>query len=78
MRRIMMIGGVLLTLMGCTGVVGPRKRAEPPPWFVADPRLPIKDQKARSREYLALPEQSPTVAPRTYAEQPSYSNVLQH
>ena len=73
MRRIIMMAGVLLVLMGCTGVVGPRKRGDPPPWFVADPRLPIQDQEARGREYLALPQQSPDVAPRTYVEQPGYT-----
>lgn len=78
MRRIMMIASVLLAVMGCAGVVGPRKRGDPPPSFVADSKLSISEQEARSREFVGLPQQSPDVAPRTYVEQPSYSSPRQH
>ena len=63
--------GVLLLLTGCQGVVGPRQRRCQPE-VADDPRLSIREQEARGRELLALPEQSWNVAPRTFAEQPGY------
>jgi len=35
---------------------------------VDDPRLSIPEQKRLGRDRLALPEQSPTIAPRTYSD----------
>jgi hypothetical protein len=70
MRRIVLLAALLL-LIGCQGVVGPRQRFCEPK-VIDNPCLSIEEQKARGREYLALPEQSWDVAPRTFAEQPGY------
>jgi hypothetical protein len=63
--------GVLIAGAGCQGVVGPFQRGFPPR-RPDDPRLTIAEQEERGRARLALPEKSPTVAPRTYAEEPAY------
>ncbi len=58
---------VVLLLVGCQGTVGPReRRGDPTPVDV--PTLPIDEQKRRGRDRLALPEQSPTIAPRAYSD----------
>ncbi len=67
MRRIVLIS--LLLLAGCRTFVGPFEHGPPP--RVDDPLLTIPEQEQRGRDRLALPENSPTVAPRTYAEPPS-------
>lgn len=60
------LGGLLL-LAGCQNLVGPRERRDNPV-RVDDPRLSIPEQERRGRDRLALPEWSPTVAPRTYGD----------
>lgn len=72
MRGILWAGAVLL-VTGCGDVVGPFRRTGPP-IRIDDPRLSIPEQEARGRQYLALPEQSVIVGPRTYAEQPGYQD----
>jgi hypothetical protein len=62
MRRIGWIGVVLL-LSGCQSVVGPRQR-QTIPGVVDDPRLSIREQERKGRDRLALPDESPAVAPR--------------
>lgn len=59
MRRLLVLG--LLVLAGCRGVQGPMAPKEPV--RVDDPRLPISEQEKRARERLALPLNSPGVAP---------------
>ena len=65
MRRTLCL--MVLTLVGCQGVVRPRERP-PEALQVDDPRLSIPEQKRLGRDRLALPEQSPTIAPRTYSD----------
>ena len=48
-------------------MVGPRQRP-PESLQVDDPCLTIPEQKRLGRDRLALPEQSPTIAPRTYSD----------
>jgi hypothetical protein len=69
MQRILLAG--LLFATGCEGVVGPFQRRCQPVW-ITHPCLTIDEQEQRKREALALPEKSPDVGPRTYAEEPSY------
>jgi hypothetical protein len=69
MRRIVLAG--LLGLAGCCDLVGPRQRLCQP-GRVDDPRLPVREQEARGRDRLAIPDPSWDVAPRTFAEQPSF------
>jgi hypothetical protein len=70
MQRILLAG--LLFATGCAGFVGPFQRPCQPPVRVDNPCLSIDEQEQRKREALALPEKSPEVGPRTYAEEPSY------
>jgi len=65
MRRTLCL--MVLFLVGCQGVVGPRERP-PQALQVDDPRLSIPEQKRLGRDRLALPEQSPTIAPRAYSD----------
>jgi hypothetical protein len=68
MHRLLLAG--LVFLAGCQGVVGPVRRTcitEP----VDDPRLTIDEQQQRARDRLALPQESPAIGPRTYAENPA-------
>ena len=65
MRRTLCL--MVLTLVGCQGVVGPRERP-PEALQVDDPRLSIPEQKRLGRDRLALPEQSQPIAPRTYSD----------
>jgi hypothetical protein len=58
---------IVFFLVGCQGVVGPRERP-PAALQVDDPRLSIPEQKRLGRDRLALPEQSPTIAPRAYSD----------
>ena len=65
MRRFILCG--LLVLAGCEGVIGPRQR----PCLsgnIDDPWLSPDEQKARLRDRVAVPLNSPTIGPRTYAE----------
>jgi hypothetical protein len=62
MRRIMLLS---LLLAGCQF---PAKRDKPP---VDEPRYNIGEQFRRSRDELAFPDQSNSLAPRTYAEIPN-------
>jgi hypothetical protein len=68
MRRTLLAG--LLLLVGCQGIEGPfaRSRRED---RIDDPRLSIAEQYQRGRDRLALPERSPAIGPRTYAEEPA-------
>jgi hypothetical protein len=61
MRRFIVLG--LILLAGCRSVIGPFEHRDPQ--RVDDPLLTIGEQERRGRDRLALPEQSPTVAPRT-------------
>ena len=67
MRRLLLCG--LLVLTGCQGVVGPRQRPCLP-GSIDDPWLSPDEQKARLRDRLAVPQNSQTIGPRTYAEEP--------
>jgi hypothetical protein len=73
MRRVLLIG--LVVLAGCSGIAGPRQHACNPA-VVDSPCLPIREQEARGRDRLALPEPSNDVAPRTYAENPAYKGRI--
>jgi hypothetical protein len=65
MRQILYL--TVLFVVGCQGVVGPReRRCDPRP--VDNPCLPIEQQKRIVEDRLALPEISPTVAPRAYSD----------
>jgi hypothetical protein len=75
MRRILLMG-VLLLLIGCQGVTGPRERRAHPE-RVDDPRLSIPEQQERGRDRLAIPEPS-KVAPPTYDDPPSVKGDLLH
>jgi hypothetical protein len=66
MRRFFLCG--LLVLAGCEGVVGPRQRSCLP-GNIDDPCLTPDEQKARMRDRLAVPLNSPAIGPRTYAEE---------
>ena len=61
MRRLLLIG--LLLLAGCQNVSGPFACKRPE--RVDDPRLPLEEQERRGRDRLALPENSPNLAPRS-------------
>jgi hypothetical protein len=65
MRRILYLA--VLLVVGCQGVVGPREhRCDPRP--IDNPCLPIEQQKRIVEDRLALPETSPTFAPRAYSD----------
>jgi hypothetical protein len=66
MYRTVLAGLLLLT--GCQGVEGPFSRRTRP---IDDPYLTIPEQYQRGRDQLALPERSPAIAPRTFAEEPA-------
>ena len=61
MHRILAV--CLLLLAGCEHVIGPFQHRKPE--RVDDPLLTINEQQRRGRDRLALPEESPTVAPRS-------------
>jgi hypothetical protein len=63
MHRIILAG--VLVLAGCQNVLGPF--APRTPQRVDDPLLTINEQKNRGRDRLALPEESPNVAPPPFA-----------
>jgi hypothetical protein len=74
MRCIVLVG--LVVLGGCQGIDGPRAHLAKPE-VLAGPGLTIREQEARGRDRLALPESSRdlgvmSVAPPTYAENPAY------
>jgi hypothetical protein len=73
MHRILLgcLLGVLVAGVGCQGTVGPFQRGAPPA-RPDNPYLTIAEQEERGRAQLALPQKSPQVAPRTYAEEPAY------
>jgi hypothetical protein len=75
MRRALVVGA-LLFVVGCQGVVGPFQRGAVPPSAVDCPCLTIPEQEARGREYLALPQKSADIGPRTGAEEPSYRRTI--
>lgn len=65
MRRTLYLA--VLLVVGCQGVVGPReRRCDTRP--IDNPCLPIAEQKRMVEDRLALPEISPTVAPRAYSD----------
>ena len=67
MHRLFLFGLLLLLLAGCQGVVGPfQQRSQT--GKIDDPRFTTDEQQVRVRDRLALPEYSPSVGPRTYAE----------
>jgi len=59
MRRLFL--PAMLLLAGCSTFVGPFGRRQPE--RVDDPRLTISEQERRGRDRLALPQESPTIAP---------------
>ena len=61
MRRLYFAG--ILLLAGCQSIAGPFSPRHNE--RVDDPLLSIPEQKAQSRQYLALPDESHTVGPRT-------------
>jgi hypothetical protein len=61
MRRLLLLG--ILLLAGCQNVQGPFQARRPE--RVDDPLLTINEQQRRGRDRLALPVESPTVAPNT-------------
>lgn len=68
MHRLLLAG--LLLGAGCQGVVGPLQRrclTDP----IDNPCLTPEEQQQRRRDRLALPEASPAIGPRTYAEEPA-------
>ncbi|MCI0684124.1 MAG: hypothetical protein L0Y71_18605 [Gemmataceae bacterium] len=65
MRRCILIGLVLLA--GCQNVVGPFRR---PSARVDDPRLSISEQEKLGRQFYALPDESPEVAPHSGIARP--------
>lgn len=69
MRRLLppLVG--LLLLVGCRTFVGPFAHRQPQ--RVDDPHLSIAEQEQRGRDRLALPEESATVAPPLFTENPS-------
>jgi hypothetical protein len=67
MSRLFLIG--LVCLAGCRGVVGPFQQREPE--RVDDPRISIREQQARGRDRLALPDDANSLAPKTGINPPS-------
>jgi hypothetical protein len=65
MRRAFLAGFVFVA--GCQGWVLPFQR---PPGPIDNPCLTVAEQQQRARDRLALPQDSPTVGPRTDADQP--------
>jgi hypothetical protein len=59
MRRLIVLG--VLLLAGCQSVRGPLQPREPQ--RADDPRYSIPEQQRRARDQLALPQETPTVAP---------------
>jgi hypothetical protein len=72
MRRIIAIS--VLFLAGCQSIIGPFQHRKPE--RVDDPLLPISEQQRRGRDRLALPEDSPTIAPRSGVEGTPRPNPL--
>jgi hypothetical protein len=68
MRRFLLLG--VLLLAGCQSLKGPRARRDDPE-KVDEPRYNVGEQFRRSRDNLAFPDQSGSLAPRTYAEIPN-------
>jgi hypothetical protein len=66
MHRILLVGWLMLA--GCSGIVGPVQRSLRDD-VIDDPRLTPEEQSKRRRDQLALPESSPQVGPRTYADE---------
>ncbi len=65
MRRLWCLVGLLL-LAGCQNVRGPLYYARNPE-RVDDPRYDTREQAARARERLALPDESRSIAPNSGA-----------
>jgi hypothetical protein len=61
MRRLLLLG--ILLLAGCHNVIGPFQPRKPE--RVDDPLLTINEQQRRGRDRLALPVESPAVAPNS-------------
>jgi len=74
MPRSLLVAG-LLVVVGCQGTTGPVQRREQPPTRIDDPRLTIPEQEQRGRDQLALPERSPDIGPRTYADNPNRRGI---
>jgi len=66
MRRLLFL--VALLSASCQNVIGPFEHRKPE--RVDDPRLSIEEQQREARARLALPVESPTVAP------PSGVNIM--
>jgi hypothetical protein len=62
------LGLGLILWVGCQNVVGPFDARQPQ--RVDDPLLPIPEQQKRGRDRLALPEDNPASAPRTFTDRP--------
>lgn len=67
MCRIYLLGALLL--LGCQNTNGPFAPRKPE--RVDDPLLSIPEQQRRGRDRLAIPEESPNVAPPTHIDLPT-------
>ena len=65
MRRLGIAGTLLVLLAGCQNIVGPFQAKAP--LRVDDPNVSLYEQQRRSRERLALPDDSGLVGPRSGA-----------
>jgi hypothetical protein len=66
MRYLALIG--ILFLAGCQNTVGPFRSR--PPQRIDDPVLNIDEQQRRARAQIALPDDSDSLAPKTYIDRP--------
>lgn len=66
MRRTLYL--VVLFLIGCQNIVGPRERRADNNKRTDAPGLTISEQKRKGRDKLALPESSKALVPRDYSD----------
>src|SRR5262245_55261396 len=71
MRRLAVLA--ILVLTGCQNVVGPLQPRRP--MRVDDPLVSVPEQERRARDRLALPDESPGVAPLSPAVPPGGSQI---
>ena len=75
MRKLVVLGVLMLALAGCQNTVGPF--AYRGPQRVDDPAFPIPEQQRRARDRYGNPDDTPTLLPRIDANQPNnMSNSL--
>ncbi len=61
MRRLLILGLVLVLLTGCQSVRGPLQPRDPQ--RADDPRYSIPEQERRARDQLPIPVESQNIAP---------------